>query len=179
MPTPRVVLYIAMSLDGYIATKTGDVSYLNPYSDALAGFGEFQASIGASIMGRMTWEFVRQFMPPGPSTQATYVLTSRPLTDAPSGVHACLGDPGAVVARARREMPPGSARDIWLVGGGQTATAFHAGGLIDLYRLFILPVTLGDGLRLFNPSATAVASPLKLTRSHVFSSGVVEVVYER
>ena len=178
MPTPRVILYIACSLDGYIAAKDGDVSYLNPYSDALAGFADFQASIAASIMGRQTYEFVRQFAPPDASGQPTYVLTTRRLGDVPSGVRPFAGEPAALVARVRRDLQDaGSPGDIWLVGGGHTASAFHAAALIDLYRLFILPTTLGDGLRLFNPAVPATTR-LTLTRTHTFPSGVVELVYE-
>ncbi len=58
MPTPRINLSAATSLDGHIAIKDGGLGWLHPSGDAAPGLGVFTASIGASIMGRQTDEFV-------------------------------------------------------------------------------------------------------------------------
>lgn len=179
MPPPRLILYIAASLDGFIATKTGDVSWLEPFGDATAGFAPFMSTVGASIMGRHTYEFVRQFAPPAPpDAPPTYVLTNRPLDASSPSIRPFSGDVRALDAQARRHvatLAPG--KDIWLVGGGQTLAAFHAAQLIDLYRIFLIPVTLGQGLPLF-PQTTPTTTPLRLLRTDTFPSGVVELVYE-
>lgn len=177
---PRIVLYIATSLDGCIATADGGVDWLGPYSDALGGFTEFTSGIGVSVMGRKTYEFFRKFAPPSGADAPTHVLTHRPLGEVPKGVRAYEGDVAGLAARVRQEaaLLEGTARDIWLIGGGEVVAAFHAAGEIDLYRLFVLPVTLGAGIRLF-PAGPAASIPLRLVRTQTFPSGVVELAYER
>lgn len=178
MSQPRIVLYIATSLDGFIATTEGGLDWLHPFGDATAGFGAFMASTVASIMGRRTYEFVRGFAPPGGGDTPTYVLTTHPIADAPRGVHSYSGPVGPLADLARSQAEQGQRLgDIWLVGGGQAVAAFHAAGLIDLYRIFLLPVTLGQGVPLF-ASGSPLTRSLRLRRTHAFASGAIEIEYE-
>lgn len=169
---PRTILYIATSLDGYIATPDGGVEWLEGYEDSLAGYDEFISGIGAAAMGRETYEFAARadwpyLMPVG-------VLTSRPIESPPPGVFAHPGPASELLTTLHRRTD----KDIWLLGGGRTLRAFLDANLVDVMRIFIIPKLLGDGLSLFPPGPRKV-EPLALAATHVYASGVVEVQYER
>lgn len=172
MTVSRTILYIATSLDGYIATPGGDVEWLEGYEDSLAGFDEFVSGIGAAAMGRETYEFAARHewmydMPVG-------VLTSRPIDDAPPGVFAHPGPAGELLTTLFRRTD----KDVWLLGGGRTIRAFLDANLIDLARIFVIPVLLGDGIPLF-PTGRCEIRRLDLLGVRAFESGVVELMYER
>jgi dihydrofolate reductase len=170
---PRTILYIATSLDGYIATPDGGVEWLEGYEDALAGFDEFIAGIGAALMGRATYDFAAnstwqfKLMPVG-------VLTSRPIDSPPPGVFAHPGPAGELLTTLYRRTD----NDIWLVGGGRTIRAFLDANLVDLARIFVIPTLLGNGIPLFPPGACNV-NKLDFVGIEQFDSGVVEITYER
>lgn len=169
----KTVLYIATSLDGYIATRDGGVDWLEGYEDSLTGYDEFIESIGGAAMGRATYEFAAshdwpyKLMPVG-------VLTSRPIEDAPPGVFAHPGPASELLTTLHKRTE----QDIWLLGGGMTIRAFLDANLIDVARLFIIPVLLGDGIPLF-PAGGHAMQKLELMGIEAFVSGVVELRYER
>lgn len=169
----KTVLYIATSLDGYIATPEGGVGWLEGYEDSLAGYDEFIATIGGAAMGRETYEFAARHdwpykvMPVG-------VLTGRPIEAPPPGVFAHPGPASELLTTLLRRTD----KDIWLLGGGRTIRAFLDANLVDEARIFVIPVLLGDGVPLF-PTGRHAIQPLELTGVEAFESGVVELRYER
>lgn len=169
----KTVLYIAASLDGYIATPDGGVDWLEGFEDSLAGYDEFIESIGAAAMGRETYEFAAshdwpyKLMPVG-------VLTSRPIESPPAGVFAHPGPASELLTTLHRRTD----KDIWLLGGGKTIRAFLDANLIDVARLFVMPVLLGDGLPLF-PKGEPAIQKLELIGAEAFESGAMELRYER
>lgn len=169
--TPRIVAYIAASLDGYIATRDGGVAWLAPYADALAGFREFIRSVGHLVMGRTTYEFAGT-EPYG--KLPVHVLTSRPLVGAPAGVAPYCGDV-RVLADTLRAKRTG---DVWLVGGGRVIRDFLDADLVDHWRLFVVPVLLADGVPLF-PVCHRATRHLRLVGTRTYGSGVVELRYDR
>lgn len=178
---PRVRLYIALSLDGYIADRNGGVGWLDNNVDAAEGdygYAEFYASVAALAMGRTTYEQVLGFGE-WPYDKPTYVFSHDP----PEGEHphaTFVTDPAGFVADAPwGEGDPGSGprQALWLVGGGKLVAAFRAADLIDEYVLTVLPVLLGDGLPLF-PGEQPQAS-LQLEEVQHWPSGVVQLLYGR
>lgn len=178
-----VTLYIATSLDGYIADSDGGVGWLEPYADALAGFGEFLASLTGAIMGRATYDFVRTLGAwPYPGLP-TRVLTRNQIqapSDTPEGL--VRAHPGPVSELIESFGADHCAR-IWLIGGGRTVRAFLDAGLVDELRVFVLPVLLHRGARLFpeGDNAPGTLSPTTLTHtgSTAFPSGAVELRYHQ
>ena len=78
---PKLIAYIAASVDGYIAAPDGSCDWLEPYSDALVDMPKFYKSIGACVMGRGTYDFMLR-NPLGASlfgSRAIYVLSHREL----------------------------------------------------------------------------------------------------
>jgi len=144
----RVALYIAASLDGYIAGTDGDISWLTPFEQAGEdyGYADFYARIGTVILGGKTYRQVLGFSEWPYRGVTTYVVTRRALLDPPDeSIHRFAGDVGELVQdiRARSE------KDIWLVCGGQLVEEFAWRDLIDEYIVSIIPLLLGEGVPLF------------------------------
>jgi dihydrofolate reductase len=174
-PSGRVHLYVGISLDGYIAAPDGGVDWLNPYSDAGAGFKPFIKTIGSTVMGRTTYDHaVARGGYAGDANMPTYVVTHRPLETGSPYVIPFTGDLPELVTRIRATTKG----DIWLLGGGGVAKSFHEADLIDIWSVAFVPTLLGSGLPMF-PPATFGVRRLKLARTHVYPSGVVELRYER
>lgn len=173
-----IVCYIAVSMDGFIAGPGGAMEWLNDYGDAMGGYGAFDASIACSVMGRETFEFVRKYAPPNSTDmRRCVVLTHRPLGDVVGNVEAYQGEIPAL-ARDLRASAAAKGGDVWLVGGGEAIRAFLDAGEIDRWRLFVVPVMLGDGIRLVAGGREAMRK-YRLAETHRFGSGVVELRYER
>ncbi len=83
------------------------------------------------------------------------------------------GSLAPIVARLRAETEG----DIWLLGGAAVAQACLALGLVDTLELFLIPVTLGAGVRLFAPNGTLAG--WALMESQPFPNGVLGVTYRR
>lgn len=172
--TARLVLYAAVSIDGCLADAEGGIGWLAPFDAQDYGMAGFLAGIGALLTGRATYDQVRDFPEWPYAGKRVVVLTHRPLDpQPPEGVEAMTGDLDAVVARLKGEVTG----DIWLLGGAAVAQAAMAGGLIDRMELFVIPVTLGAGIRLFGDRGTARG--WRLTGSRPFPNGVVGLDYER
>jgi dihydrofolate reductase len=171
MPTPRLIVYIAASADGYIATPDGGIDWLAAYDASRYGYDEFIASVGAIVMGRATYDgILRNGDWPYPGKKA-FVLTHRPLTP-PAGVEAeAFDDLDRLIEKLRR---PGRG-DVWIEGGGMTIRALLDRGAVDRIDLFVIPILLGDGIRLFPPSATLHRLTLEASRAH--PDGVVALSY--
>jgi dihydrofolate reductase len=175
---PRVVLYIATSIDGFIARPDGSLDWLEslPNPDQTDhGYGAFLASIGTIVMGRATYQEIVGFGVDWPYPGIdTYVVTRDPnLAISTPGTQVLATDLAQWVAH-RKQSP---SKDIWLVGGGQLVSHFLDLGLIDAMTLTIIPTILGRGIPLFpnTPKETDWA----LVKAEPFSSGAVNLVYEQ
>ena len=172
MASPLFRLYIAASLDGFIATRDGGVSWLDPYNAPELGYDAFMQSIGTVVMGRATYDQAIGFEGPWPNAgKRTIVLTSRPIEKPPPGVERWTGGLPALVEHLRTT----ARNDVWVCGGARTVRAFLDLDAIDRIELYLIPVLLGDGLPLFERSPQQSSLTLRGTRS--FDNGVVELVY--
>lgn len=170
----KIILYIATSLDGYIADREGGVAWLESieHGEEDYGYAEFFSRVESIILGGVTYRQVLGFGAwPYAGTPCT-VVTHRELEEVPDpGIQAFSGDVRDLAARLRDE----SDGDVWLVGGGELVGQFQAAGLIDEYILSIMPVVLGEGLPLF--SGEGRREQLTLVTSHAYPSGVVQLTY--
>lgn len=170
----RVVLYIATSLDGYIADADGGVAWLDGYADGLADFDAFMSSISAVVMGRATYDFSVNNPPWRLGSMPTAVLTHHQIDSPPEGVFAHQGPIPELVSRLSEQ----STGDIWLMGGGQTIRVFLDADAIDEYRIFVVPELLGRGTPLFL-ERTGQRRTLKPTFTQTLPSGLLETRYTR
>lgn len=172
----NVILYIAASLDGFIARRDDDISWLTAYNgpDEDYGYAEFYAGVGAVILGARTYREALGFGAWPYAGKTTYVVTTRPLDARPdAAIQAFTGDMADLVAQIRRATD----QDIWLVGGGRLLTAFSNQRLVDEIILTLVPLILGDGIPLFQGSV--VEQSLQLTGSQVYANGLVQLRYRR
>lgn len=168
-----LLLYVALSLDGYIAGRNDELSWLpplNPENDF--GHAEFMKIIDACLMGRRTFDVVEAMNEPtlNPGT-INYVFTTRPGTSRYENVRFVTDDPVAFTAQLKQQAGKG----IWLEGGGALARPLLEAGLVDELRLFFIPKLLGDGIPLFQKMNGPADWNLLEAKAH--PGGVVEVRY--
>jgi dihydrofolate reductase len=165
-----------VSFDGYIADAEGGVGWLDPYFTPEIDFQAFFGTIGATVMGRATWDWMVAHQHPLEAEGRCVVQTHRPLENPPEGVEAFAGDVRDLAADLRRELV-GTGKDVCLFGGGESIASFDEHGLVDRWELAIIPVLLGDGIPLFPRRARSV-QPLRLVQSRALKNSIVFVEYE-
>ncbi|MEY7849995.1 dihydrofolate reductase family protein [Natrarchaeobius sp. A-rgal3] len=170
----EIVLYIAVSVDGYIASEDGGVEWLEEFESAPenehGGYEAFFESVDALVMGATTYEQVRSFGEWPYEDRPTYVLTRRDHPPGPEGVQFVDDEVTALAARETAKHDR-----IWLVGGATVARAFLRAGLVDELRLSIVPRLLGSGISLFGDDGAAMR--LKLIESTTAENGILELRY--
>ena len=141
-----VVVYIGISLDGFIATKEDSLDWLlNTPGSGDNGFGEFYETVDTVIMGRRTYDWIMEqekgrFPYPG---KECYVYTTRAQKDT---------EHVTFTAQKPKDLISGlkaAGKRVWIVGGSQIIGLCRREDLIDQYILNIAPVILGDGIPLF------------------------------
>jgi dihydrofolate reductase len=169
---PRLSVFLACSLDGYIATREGTLDWL----DAAVGPGEdygydaFIADIDALAMGRGTYDFIEHVEPLPFGERRLFVFTHRPIE------RADFTPISLTPEQAVAEWTAQGLRHVY-VDGGVVISAFLKAGLIDDLTLTIVPLLLGDGLPLFHPGRPETRLTLEETKT--FPSGVVWLRYRR
>lgn len=172
----NIKLYIATTLDGYIAKADGNLDWLYslPNPDKLDfGYGDFIAGIDTLIMGRSTYEAIIGFGVEWPYNACkTYVVShnSELLLSSPDTYLL-----NKIDAISITQLKKDSNKGIWLVGGGQLIATFLELGLIDEMILSIVPKLIGEGIPLFPPNQSE--HNFVLTRTESFENGLVNLHY--
>ena len=157
----KITLYIAMSLDGYIADSNGNVDWLSGQCDDIENadtYSAFIRDIDTVVMGWNTY-----------SQLTSYIITHRilPSTDKLKFVQE---NPCDLVQRLKRQPGQG----IWICGGAEIIHPLIQADLIDEYYISIIPILLGSGIRLWKETGNKVK--LKLIRTQSYN-GITELVY--
>jgi len=147
-----VVYFLATSVDGYIADKNGDDSFLHPYYIPELNFHGFIDRIGTIIMGRRTWDKIERGGKWPYGKLPGIVATHRPIGDIGAPVTCAAGSAGDVLAAARSKGPGA----YWLVGGADLATQFLLENLLTRIDLFTMPVLTGGGIPAFRTQMPVV-----------------------
>lgn len=170
----KIILYIATSLDGYIAREDGSLDWLPEAEDEDFGYDDFYKTIDTVVMGRTTYEQVITELSPDVwayEGKKCYVATRKNLTK-DERVEFVTDDVADFANNLKRQ----EGKDIWLVGGGKLVDEFIKQNLIDKYIITIIPTILGNGIPLFlknNPE-----TKLKLIETKAIGD-VVQVEYTR
>lgn len=145
----HVTVYIATSLDGFIARPNGEVDWLGePSAEAMDDFERLMAGVDCVVMGRATYETVRSFGE-WPYTKPVVVLTSRDLK-IPTELHDSVQTLSGAVREVCDELASRGFEKLY-IDGGRTIRSFLSERLIDRLVLTTAPVLLGEGIPLFGP----------------------------
>jgi dihydrofolate reductase len=163
-----------MSADGFVTTPDGwpaqlaDPAFVSGESH---GIREFLEGVEAALMGRTTFEpALTNPRWPWPNLDV-FVLASHRTAGTPDRV-VTDGDPVRLLERMRQSNRGG---DVHLVGGPRTIETYRALGALDKLHLIVLPLLLGDGMRL-TPSL-GTETELTFERELALPGGSVEIVY--
>jgi dihydrofolate reductase len=170
VPGP-VSVFIASSLDGFIAGPGDDMSWLPQSSGEDYGFDAYMAATAALLMGRSTYDVVAGFEGWPYGDTPVFVATTRPLEPAAPTVRAVAGEPAALLAALGAA---GIAGGVY-VDGGTLIRQFLDAGLIDEATITVIPVILGAGAPLF--AGAARRRELELLAATPFPSGLVQLRY--
>ena len=182
----KIILDLAVSLDGFIEGPDGEIDWItaSDHDDAAGDFlGDLLDDIDTVFYGRKSFDLWGEFVPgddfpEGVRKAYEKIHTKKKIVFSTSkkydgNVITIGSNIGERVDDIRRQ--PG--KNIWLFGGGSLITTFINLGLVDMYRLGVYPVILGEGKPLFKDISTRVNLNLLGTKSS--ASGVILLKYER
>ena len=174
----KITVYIATSLDGFIARPDGDIEWLHNPDYVLddgndMGFGALMESIDYLVMGSGSYEKVRSFDIPWPYKKPVIVLSSRP-QDIPAELASKISQMSGSPAEIVQSLKNKGYQHIYL-DGGKTVQDFLAAGLVTELIITKIPLLLGAGIPLFGPLPQDLHLDHLQTRS--FKNGMVQSHY--
>lgn len=146
-PTRKLVLFIAPSLDGYIATKDESLEWLfNVEGEGDNGFSEFYQTVDTVLLGKRTYDWImKQELKEFPyKNKECYVFTTSSMKNT-NDVKVVHGDITTFVNELKKQ----DGKNIWLVGGGELLHTFLQENLVDELIITIAPTLIGKGIPLF------------------------------
>lgn len=177
MEKRKLILYISMSLDGFIATKEDDLSWLSIVEKKGEdyGYADFNKKIDTYIVGRKTYDVILKLTGgifPQAKQHKCYVIT-REERENENGITFYNGDLEKLIHQLKQEK----GKNIYCDGGSQIVKLLMEKNLIDEYIISVIPIILGDGKRLFigkNPMIHLEALPCKQ-----YESGLIQLRYKK
>lgn len=168
----RICVFIAMSLDGFIAGPNDELDWLDVSTPEVDTFTPFFEGVGAMLMGRRTYDVVAGMDVDWPYGETPVcVATHRELKTEQPTVRAISGDINSLVEQAREAAGEG---DVYLDGGALIRSALDA-ALVDEMIITVAPIILGAGLPLF--AGAERRHTLELVSQRPLGGGFVELVY--
>ena len=173
----NVTLFIAMSLDGYIADVNGGVGWLGGEKSGendMASYAEFIRDIDTVIMGANTYEQLVTELSPDEwmyPDLTSYIITHHPKQPT-ERIKFTRENPVQLITRLKAQ----AGKNIWICGGASIVNQLIQNDLIDKYYINVIPTILGDGIRLFDTSGKEIKLRLLQTKSY---NGITDLVYER
>lgn len=170
-------LFIAMSLDGYIADDKGKVDWLKGQvndDENVDSYSEFVKGIDTVLMGWNTYDQIvnelskdqwiyEDFM--------TYVITHKDIDDL-NNIRFTGKNPVDLI----KELKTKEGKDIWICGGAALVNQLVENNIIDVYYITVIPTILGSGIRLFEQGKQEIL--LKLVETQAYN-GMVDLVYTK
>ncbi|SDN77691.1 Dihydrofolate reductase [Psychrobacillus sp. OK028] len=147
MTKRKLVLFIATSLDGYIATEDDSLEWLFKVDgEGDNGYSEFYETVDTVIMGRRTYDWLlEQELESFPYEGKECYVFSRKLSEDNENVQFFSGDVGALTNQLKNK----EGKNIWVMGGGDLIHSFIKERLVDELIVTVSPVLIGKGIPLF------------------------------
>lgn len=175
MTDRKVVLYISMSLDGYIATKDNELEFLSMVQKEGEdyGYNDFVKSVDSVIIGRKTYEKVIEMGYEYPHKDKDVYIVTRTTRPSIGTFQFYTGDLTQLVNRLKNQ----AGKNIYCDGGSEIANELMRANLIDEYIISIIPVLLGNGIKLFKDGRPELK--LELVSAKQFDKGLTQLHYKR
>lgn len=172
----KTILFIAMSLDGYIADKDGKVDWLAGESqnhNDMQSYEQFIKGIDTVVMGWNTYHQLTTELSPDVwmyETLMSYVITHHQKEDTHNiqFIHQDFYD-------FMQTLKHQDGKDIWICGGASIVQQCLENHLIDRLHISMIPTLLGDGIRLFQGHESEIKLKLIGTLSY---NGITDLIYE-
>lgn len=164
MKMRKVILFIAMSLDGYIADKDGNVDWINGQDcnkENINTYSNFIKDVDTVVMGWNTYNQVTTELSPTEwvySDLISYVFTHRELPST-NNIIFTKKNICDIINKLKNEK----GKNIWICGGANIIQQLITADLIDEYYISVIPTILGSGIRLFGTIPKEIK--LKLVRT--------------
>ncbi|MBS3052539.1 MAG: dihydrofolate reductase [Candidatus Aenigmarchaeota archaeon] len=170
----KITLYIAISLDGFIARKDGRIDWLSPFENSEEDYGykEFYKNVDTVIMGNKTYKQTLSFSEFPFKDKKCYVFTrDKKKTKDENAIFVNKKTKNFIKKLDKED------KNMWLVGGASIVKEFLKLDLIDEFIISVIPILLGDGIRLFNGKLNEKI--LRLIDIKSFDSGLAQIYYKR
>jgi len=176
----KVVLDLAVTLDGFIEGVNGEIDWCIMDNDM--DFDGFLATVDTIFYGRVSYDTWGNFQPDDNASEIEidlwrnvhskkkYVFSTQKRQD--DKAIFISSDIPEKVAMIKNE----AGKDIWLYGGASLIKTFIQLDFVDIYRISVHPIALGNGKPLFENLKDRLK--LKLIKTNIFKSGVVQLIYE-
>ncbi|MGG7661112.1 dihydrofolate reductase family protein [Dyadobacter sp. BHUBP1] len=173
--TRKVFVYIAASLDGYIAKHDDDLTFLSLVEQEGEdyGYGEFIDTIDTVIIGRKTYDKVQAMGIEYLRADKEYYIMTRTPRAQEGNVRFHTGDLKALIDELKQK----EGKHIFVDGGAEVVNQLIRLDLIDEYIVSLIPILLGDGIRLFKDGRPE--QNLTFVSSKSFEKGLVQLHYMR
>jgi dihydrofolate reductase len=171
----KVVLYIATSLDGYIAKPNDDLGFLSVVEQEGQdyGYADFVKTVDAVIVGRKTYDKVISMGFDFPhADKDAYIITRSP-RPAIGSVKFYSGDLKTLVDKLKSE----EGKNIFCDGGAEIVNELLKQDLIDEFVISVIPILVGDGIKLFKDERPE--QQLQLVSVKQFDKGLAQLHYKR
>lgn len=169
----KVILYIASSLDSYIAKPNDDLSFLSIVEKEGEDYGydQFIQSVDTVIIGRKTYDWVMKHVPEFVHKDKDSFVITRTTKPSEGKIQFYTEDLKELVIRLKQK----EGKNIFVDGGAEIVNELMKHHLIDEIILSIIPVILGEGIKLFKDGIPE--EKLILESSKSFDTGLVQLHY--
>lgn len=171
----KVILYIATSLDGYIAKPNDDIGFLSIVEQEGQdyGYGNFIKSIDTVIVGRKTYDKILSMGYDFPHADKDAYIITRISKPSIGSVKFYTGNLKELVDKLKTKK----GKNIYCDGGAEIANELMKENLIDEFIISVLPILVGDGTKLFKDGRPE--QKLELISTQQFEKGLVQLHYKR
>lgn len=170
----KLILYIATSLDGYIAKHDDDLSFLSlVHKDGEDyGYSDFLSSIDTVIIGRRTYDWIVTQTNYPHEDIMTYIISRTKKQDSKNKIF-YNGNIKDLIYKLKSE----AGSNIFCDGGSEIVNLLLKDDLIDEFIISVVPVLVGDGISLFRKGGAEFN--LKLITTRTYDTGLVQLHYKR
>jgi dihydrofolate reductase len=171
----KVILYIATSLDGYIAKPNDDLSFLSivQKDGEDYGYSDFVKSVDTVILGRKTYDWVMTQVPEFPHADKNSFIITRTARPSIGKTNFYTGKLKDLVSKLKTEK----GKNIFIDGGAEIVNELLKENLIDEFIISVIPILVGNGTKLFKDGRPE--QKLELISTKQFDKGLTQLHYKR